>query len=46
MGRLYAASVAGRVKRLTERIVLGSLMSVAAFVVERRLVRMLKRSRR
>jgi hypothetical protein len=33
----------GRVKRLTERIVLGTLMSVAAFVVERRLAKMLKR---
>jgi hypothetical protein len=36
---------AGRVKRLTERVVLGTLMSFAAFLVERRLVRMLKRSR-
>jgi hypothetical protein len=36
---------AGRVKRLTERIVLGTLMSVAAFLVERRLVKMLKRAR-
>jgi len=36
---------AGRVKRLTERIVLGTLISVAAFLVERRLVKMLKRAR-
>jgi hypothetical protein len=36
---------AGRVKRLTERIVLGTLMTVAAFLVERRLVKMLKRAR-
>jgi hypothetical protein len=33
------------VKRLAERVILGSLMSVAAFVVERRLLRMLKRKR-
>jgi hypothetical protein len=37
--------MAGRVKRLTERVVLGSLMSVAAFLVERRLLKMLKRKR-
>jgi hypothetical protein len=36
----------GRLKRLTERIVLGSLMSVAAFVVDRRLNKLLKRARR
>jgi hypothetical protein len=32
-------------KRLTERVVLGSLMSVAAFVVERRLSKLLKTKR-
>jgi hypothetical protein len=32
-------------KRLTERIVLGSVMSIAAFVVERRLLKALKRKR-
>jgi hypothetical protein len=37
---------AGRLKRLTERVVLGSLMSVAAFVVDRRLTKLLKRARR
>jgi hypothetical protein len=37
--------VAGRLKRLTERIVLGSVMSIAAFVVERRLLKALKRNR-
>jgi hypothetical protein len=37
--------VAGRFKRLTERVVLGSVMSVAAFVVERRLLKALKRKR-
>jgi hypothetical protein len=37
--------MAGRVKRLTERVVLGSLMSVAAFVVERRLTKFLKKKR-
>jgi hypothetical protein len=37
--------MAGRMKRLTERVVLGSLMSVAAFVVERRLVKLLKKKR-
>ena len=37
--------MAGRVKRLTERVVLGSVMTVAAFVVERRLLKALKRKR-
>jgi hypothetical protein len=37
--------MAGRMKRLTERVVLGSLMSVAAFVVERRLSKLLKKKR-
>jgi hypothetical protein len=34
-----------RLRRLLERIVLGSMMSVLAFVVERRLVKMLRRKR-
>jgi hypothetical protein len=32
-----------RLRRLLERIVLGSMMSVLAFVVERRLVKMLRK---
>jgi hypothetical protein len=36
---------AGRIKRLTERVVLGTLMSFAAFLVERRLVKLLKRKK-
>ncbi len=35
--------MAGRMKRLTERVVLGSMMSVAAFLVERRLAKLLKK---
>lgn len=35
--------MARRVKRLTERIVLGSVMTVAAFLVERRLLKALRR---
>jgi len=34
-----------RFRRLLERVVLGSMMSVLAFVVERRLVKMLRRKR-
>jgi hypothetical protein len=34
-----------RLNRLAERVILGSLMSVAAFLVERRLLRMLKRKK-
>ena len=34
-----------RIRRLLERIVLGSMMSVLAFAVERRLVKMLRRKR-
>jgi len=32
-------------RRLLERVVLGTMMSVLAFVVERRLVKMLRRKR-
>jgi hypothetical protein len=32
-------------RRLLERVILGSMMSVLAFVVERRLVKMLRRKR-
>jgi hypothetical protein len=32
-------------RRLLERLVLGSMMTVLAFVVERRLVKMLRRKR-
>jgi hypothetical protein len=34
-----------RIRRLLERVVLGSMMTVLAFVVERRLVKMLRRKR-
>jgi hypothetical protein len=34
-----------RIRRLIERVVLGSMMTVLAFVVERRLVKMLRRTR-
>jgi hypothetical protein len=34
-----------RVRRLLERVVLGSMMSVLAFVVERRMVKMLRKKR-
>jgi hypothetical protein len=34
-----------RFRRLLERVVLGSMMSVLAFVVERRLVKMLRKKR-
>jgi hypothetical protein len=34
-----------RFRRLLERVVLGSMMTVLAFVVERRLVKMLRRKR-
>jgi hypothetical protein len=38
--------MAGRTKRLAERAILGSVMSVAAFLLERRLLRALKRRHR
>ena len=34
-----------RLRRLIERVVLGSMMTVLAFVVERRLVKMLRGKR-
>ena len=34
-----------RIRRLLERVILGSMMTVLAFVVERRLVKMLRRKR-
>jgi len=34
-----------RVRRFLERVILGSMMTVLAFVVERRLVKMLRRTR-
>jgi hypothetical protein len=34
-----------RVRRLLERVILGSMMTVLAFVVERRLIKMLRRKR-
>ena len=37
--------MAGRTKRLAERVILGSVMSVAAFLLERRLIKALKRKR-
>ena len=37
--------MAGRTKRLAERVVLGSVMSVAAFLLERRLLKALGKKR-
>jgi hypothetical protein len=34
-----------RIRRLLERVILGSMMTVLAFVVERRMVKMLRRKR-
>ena len=34
-----------RIRRLLERVILGSMMTVLAFVVERRLVKMLRKKR-
>jgi hypothetical protein len=34
-----------RIRRLLERVILGSMMTVLAFIVERRMVKMLRRKR-